>query len=275
MMGSFAARMRRAVPAAGRTLRRAVLVVLIPVAAALLLRTFVIDAIAVSSDSMETTLLPGDHVFVNKLVYGTRFPLRLPFSQAAAQFFRLPGLRSVKRGDVVVFEFPRSDQAAENGAVYFVKRCVGIGGDTVAVQNGRIIVNGMALDIPGSGWGDRVRESGAGRDDCGPFVVPQRGDFIQLDAKNISSWAPLIRLEGHHVERNALEGILIDGKPAYAYRIENSYLFVVGDNRDHSYDSRWWGFLPENDVLGRATMIYWSADDASSIRWKRIGRMVE
>jgi signal peptidase I len=185
-------------------------IILAAIIAALVLKTFVIGAIRVPSESMETTLLPGDCVLINKLSYGAGW---------------LPALRSMQRGDVIVFRFP--DGGAD--PVYFVKRCVALGGDMIEIRNGLCLVNDKPVPYGGSG-------SGRGGDQFGPIKVP------------------------------------------------NHYLFVLGDNPTQSYDSREWGFLPGEDVVGSAMMIYWSLPDrtnsenliarVASTRWGRLGTIV-
>jgi signal peptidase I len=257
--------------------------VILPVAvlAALLLKAFVIGAIRIPSDSMAGTLLPGDCVLINKLVYGTTTPVQLPFSEARFPGLRLPGLRSVGRGDVIVFRFPGDPDAPhDRDAVYFVKRCVGIGGDRVEISRGICSVNGEDIQYPVAG----VPAAGAANDRFGPVIVPARGDSVLLTPSNYSPLETVIRREGHRAENNQFSGVLIDGSPARSYRFEKDYLFVLGDNRDRSYDSREWGFLPRENVVGEAMLIYWSwpagrsgggpVADLGSIRWDRIGMFV-
>lgn len=98
--------------------------------------------------------------------------------------------------------------------------------------------------------------------------------MIDLTRAHFSQWEELIRREGHVVERSAA-GFLIDGQQARSYTVEQDYLFVLGDNRNHSYDSRYWGFLPEGNVVGKATLVYWSASQVEGIRWGRIGTLVQ
>ena len=185
-------------------------IILAAIVGALVLKTFVIGAIRVPSESMETTLLPGDCVLINKLAYGAGW---------------LPALRTVQRGDVIVFRFP--DDSAD--PVYFVKRCVALGGDMIEIREGRCLVNDKPVPYGSSGNGRRDTQ-------FGPIKVPSH------------------------------------------------YLFVLGDNPNKSYDSREWGFLPLEDVVGSAMMIYWSLPDRAasenliarvvSMRWNRLGTIV-
>mgnify|MGYP001247186456 CR=1 FL=1 len=271
---------------AGKRLSGYAGIVAAAIVAALVLKTFVVGAILVPSGSMESTLLPGDCVLINKLVYGVRTPETLPFSESRFPAVRLPGLREISRGDVIVFRFPGDPDASRPGdPVYFVKRCIALGGDRVELRNGVCSVNDEMVPQPdgrqsslGSGG------SGSAGGEFGPVTVPKRGNSVALTPANYSAWENLIRREGHEVEYDLLVGVTIDGKTAKSYRFEKSYLFVLGDNRDRSYDSRVWGFLPQENVVGEAMMIYWSwpeekplgnlLPDLASIRWDRIGTYV-
>jgi signal peptidase I len=256
-------------------------IILVAILAAFLLKTFIIGAIRVPSGSMESTLLPGDFVVINKLVYGARAPENLPFTESRFPELRIPGLRKIARGDVIVFRFPGDpDASSPADPVYFVKRCIALGRDKIEIKHGTCYVNDEALQAPESA------SSGPGPagDQFPPMIVPARGDSITLTPRNYSFWEDLIRREGHDVRYGERSGVTIDGIPAQKYGFEKNYLFVLGDNRERSYDSRAWGFLPEENVVGEAMMVYWSSpadysgtgmlDLFSSIRWDRIGTFV-
>jgi signal peptidase I len=183
----------------------------------LVLRTFVVEAFRIPSGSMERTLLVGDFLLVNKLVYGAE----VPFTDT-----RLPALHAPRRNDLLVFAWPVDPSKS------FVKRLVGLPGDTVSMQGGQLRRNGLAVDEPYV-----VRSGRPGeplRDEWGPLVVPAQ------------------------------------------------HLFVLGDNRDSSLDSRYWGFVPDRLLIGAPWIVYYSyAPDSTSsmawltrIRWPRIGRAV-
>ena len=178
--------------------------------------TFVVQTFYIPSGSMEDTLLIGDHLFVNRFIFGptaTGAEKALPF-------------RTVKRGDIVVFRSP------ENPMLDLVKRCVAVGGDTVRVIDGQLYINGRAAndstfavhknpDSDLGAYGDPRMQL---RDNYGPYVVPA----------------------GHY--------------------------FCMGDNRDNSYDSRFWGPLPAHLVKGRALFIYWSYGGKTSTgQWEGLG----
>ena len=239
-------------------LRDMLIVVLVAVGSALVLKALVIDAIVVPSRSMEQTLLAGDFVLVNKLIYGAR----VGHSSAVASFpsFYVPGLRSVERGDVIVFQLPSVSER-----VYYVKRCVGLPGDEVSIENGAIMVNGIQSESK-----RRTNTSAS----FGPVHVPRSGDVLTLEPGESAMWESLLRLEGHRLTEDESQGVQIDGAPTSTYTVKNDYLFVLGDNLAHSDDSRSWGFLPEENVIGEAMIVYWSNDDQGGIRWDRIGTRV-
>ncbi|MBW1836518.1 MAG: signal peptidase I [Deltaproteobacteria bacterium] len=187
---------------------------------ALFIRTFIVQAFKIPSGSMKNTLLIGDHILVNKFIYG----VKIPYWQK-----KIVSVKNPKRGDIVVFKFP------EDPGKDFIKRVIAIGGDVVAIRDKKIYVNHKLLNHKYGIYTDSHIIPGGiqPRDNFGPVTVP-----------------------------------------------ENS-LFVMGDNRDHSYDSRFWGFVDLKKVKGKAFIIYWSwnKDNSSSIldyvRWGRIGTLLK
>ena len=176
---------------------------------AFVIRTFVVQAFKIPSGSMLDTLLIGDHLLVNKFLYGTRIPFTdkviLPIEEPAD-------------GDVIVFEFP------EDTSKDFIKRIIGAPGDVLEMKDKVVYRNGQKLDEPYVRHTDPNIQ--ARRDNFGPITVPP-------------------------------------GK-----------YFAMGDNRDESYDSRFWGFVDKDKIRGKAWVIYWSWDGPADIRWSRIGNLV-
>jgi signal peptidase I len=171
---------------------------------ALFIRTFAIQAFKIPTGSMEENLLIGDHLLVNKLVYS---PSLGPWEDA------LLGKRHIQRGHVVVFKFP------EDPTRDFIKRVVGLPGETVEIRDKEVFINGKPLDEPYTYFKD----------------TPLRRDDPEYALRGESSrgtWGPQTVPQGQ--------------------------LFVMGDNRDNSRDSRYWGFLPVDQVKGRALIVYWS-----------------
>ena len=239
--------------------------------AALILKIFVLGAVYVPSISMERTLLPGDYVLVDKLTYGGRASGRVPFLQSVFPLFRFPGVRAVSRGDIVIFSLPAAAcDSGFPGEPYFVKRCIAVAGDRVALHDGQMLVNGTPVRLPDGGAVSGTSLCGVQAD----LRVPAAGDRLELNPGTLAAWGSLIRDEGHAVCRGEGEAVLVDGAPARNYTVERNYLFVLGDNVDHSYDSRSWGLLPEDNIVGKAIAVYWSVDPMSGIRWGRIGKLV-
>ena len=273
-------------------------IILITFLAALGLKLFVVEAYRIPSTSMENTLQVGDFLLVNKLAYGLHTPRRIPFTAISLSSFTLPLFRNVHRGDVVVFEFPGSIyEVTPSESVNYIKRCIGLPGDTVEIRSGKVFIDGRETSFPLHGrstthptdnafrqYAEIFPEGSAFSDvNYGPVVVPKRGDVLKINPAALSRWRIFIEREGHTVQTSA-NAILIDGEATSSYRVERNYYFVLGDNRDNSMDSRYWGFVPSDHVIGEALFIYWSWDPEipvysvsekySTIRWNRIGTLI-
>ena len=214
----------------------------ISVAIFLVLRTFIVEAFKIPSGSMERTLLIGDFLLVNKLAYGAE----IPFTHR-----RLPAMRDPRRGDVMVFESP------EDPTKTYVKRLVGVPGDTLEMRNGELYRNGHHLS---EGYVSHVA----------PEVDPVEERFRwQRDYVVRTANATV----GYYPSRNNWGPLVVPGK---------NY-FVLGDNRDNSSDSRYWGFVADSLVKGSPFVIYYSyAPDSSQsfawltrIRWNRLGERIK
>ncbi len=205
---------------------------------AVVIRTFFVQAYKIPSGSMEPTLLVGDHILVNKLIYGLRMPDTLfGIEIGSAPFGRyLFRIEPIHHGDVVVFVFP-PDPTKD-----FIKRVIGLPGDTIAVKNGKVWLNGAPMPDPHAHF--EVSDSDRS-------AVSPRDNFPQIGT---------------------------GADTLGAVTVPPGKIFVMGDNRDRSYDSRFWGFVPEDNVEGRAMIIYWSWDAEGSgilpIRWSRFGMIV-
>ena len=195
--------------------------IVIAVILALFIRTFIVQAFKIPTGSMEPNLLIGDQLLVNRFVFAP--------TVSGAERALLP-MTGIRRGDIIVFKYP------ENPERDFIKRVIGLAGETIELKDHRILVNGAPIDEPYAHYLPRPEGSGQHevtsddvRDRYGPVTVPP-------DA-----------------------------------------LFVMGDNRDNSADSRYWGFLPKANVKGKALMIYWSFDGGDGslniltrTRWARL-----
>lgn len=197
------------------SLRENVEAIAIAILLALFIRTFVVQAFKIPSGSMKETLQIGDHILVNKFIYG----IKLPFVQKT-----LIPIKQPRRDDIIVFRYP------ENPKIDFIKRVVGIEGDVVEVRNKKLYVNDELVDRDYAIHTDPhiIPAAYNKRDNFGPVIVPKHS------------------------------------------------LFVMGDNRDNSKDSRFWGFVNLKAVKGKAFMIYWSWNKNNSqtllnyVRWDRI-----
>jgi len=268
--------------------------------AALLIKTFLIETSRVPTGSMEETIMVGDFLFVNKFIYGSSSPRNIPFTNIVLPYFQLPAISEPAKGDIFVFEYPGDrDVLVPTEVLNYVKRCVGEPGDTLEIKNKVVYVNGEELHRPshiqylmprilpesytrpdifpkGSGWN---------KDQYGPLVIPREGDIVQLNLDNIETYRTLINRNFIRDVVKVNEGsIYIDGKQATEYEIPQDYYFAMGDNRDDSADSRYWGFVPREKIVGEALMIYWSWNPnipfsnffklLGSTRFNRIAKLV-
>jgi signal peptidase I len=204
-----------------------------------LLRTFLVEAFRIPSGSMENTLLIGDFLFVNKAVYGAEVPLVGK---------TLPAFREPKRGDVLVFD------SVEQPGLKVVKRLIGVPGDTLAMEHGQLFRDGQPVDEP--------------------YVVhanPTKSEDPVYRSK-MRQW------QASHLAGRDATGYDPDLEDWGPIVVPADSFFMMGDNRDNSYDGRYWGFLPRSNVRGTPLVIYFSYDAESwkpapfltSIRWNRI-----
>ena len=199
----------------------------IAVVLALFIRTFVVQAFKIPTGSMEPNLLIGDHLLVNKLVFGP--------SLSGVERTLLP-MKDIGRGNVVVHKFPEDPERD------FIKRVIGLPGEEIEVRHKRVYINGQLLDEP---YAHYMEE---------PPTVPQE-----------------IETGGDR------QGVSGDPRENYGpVRVPPKHYFVMGDNRDNSQDSRYWGFLPRDYVKGRALVIYWSyeAESGNVVTGTRWGRLL-
>lgn len=239
-------------------------------------RILVYASFRIPSFSMEPTLLAGDFILVNKSVFGPRIDFMGSRNQGWA--IRLKGQRSIERNDILVFNDPyfRSSKIVQNwNASHYVKRCVGLPGDQLYIRNGAYFVNGRPAMIEGQMNVDSTqylsipmeyrvaemfKELGWTIDNFGPIYVPQRGDVVSLDTLNISLYRPLIEYETGKELTIAGEGFLLDGQLCRSYLFQRDYYFMAGDRVVDSRDSRYWGLLPEDHIVGVVAYIWKSKD---------------
>lgn len=228
-----------------RTRRSRLASLALAVLAALILRALLVQAYRIPSGSMEDTLLAGDYLAAIKLPYGVREPFG---GKKLLAGYRRPG-----RGDVLVFRYPLDGRD-------FIKRCVATGGDTVAVKNGDLYINGAKESLP--------------------QAVHKAAETIKFWSVHNRLWSLSYQRAWEERRFLQMDWVRDDFGPV---AVPPGQLFMMGDNRDNSMDSRFWGPLDEAEVIGRAVLIYWSWDPEGRapawrfwerIRWGRIGRMI-
>ncbi|GAB2773894.1 hypothetical protein GCM10027275_16120 [Rhabdobacter roseus] len=347
------------------------------VVAATLIRWLFFEAFTIPTPSMENSLLVGDFLFVSKLHYGTRTPktpLQVPLTHQTIwgtsipsyldwiqlPQYRLPGFSDVKRGDVVVFNYPPELQHPVDLRTNYIKRCVGLPGDQLEVRDMQVFANGQALENPVrmeneyfvstttavneekvfrengvsefSGYTETYNdtipsndESGYlvytteaiaarlkeydfvkdvrtvkatkeisepslypnsplfrwNRDNYGPVTIPAEGKTVQLTPENVAMYGEVIKRYENN-ENVVIEGnkVTIDGKAVEQYTFKQDYYFMMGDNRHNSADSRYWGFVPKDHIVGKAVFVWMSIDPnptsaLNKIRWNRLFRIIE
>lgn len=238
---------------------------------AAILRAFVIEAFKIPSGSMIPTLEVGDHIFVNKFIYG----LRVPFTNAWLVEWGSP-----ERGDVIVFRYPL-DTSKD-----YIKRVVAVAGDRVRVDQREVYVNDQRLDrlppAPFRYWED-VEPGG----DPLPFGGERRAYAFSEESRGPEPKRYTVLYSAEEVERAPFpsphqKGELagLDCRPAQATAhpecvVLPGYVFVMGDNRDNSSDGRVWGGVPITYVKGRAMFVWWSRGSRSGIRWERLFSGIE
>ncbi|RRN76705.1 signal peptidase I [Pseudoxanthomonas sp. SGD-10] len=335
------------------------------VIAATIIRGLFIEAYTIPTGSMERSLLVGDFLFVSKVNYGARTPITpiaFPFAHHSMPvtgtkaywdgwqlpYYRLPGLQKIKRNDVVVFNYPMDADAPLSRPIdkreNYIKRCLAIGGDTLAINDGIVYVNGKIADEPensqteyyvktnGSDFNpmalkeldvdvmqtpsrdvfvfvmpksevekvkafsnvEVVREINSDKgefreeifphnpklpwnqDNYGPIIVPKEGWTVSLDSLTMPVYERAISIyEGNQLEVKE-DGYYINGEKSDTYTFKQNYYWMMGDNRHNSADSRYWGFVPEDHIVGKALFIWmsWNSEGSflSKIRWNRLFR---
>lgn len=259
-------------------LREHLLIIFITIVAGLFLRTFILEVYRIPTSSMANTILEGDYLLVNKFIYNFRSPKYFPFTETEIKQISIPTFRHPQRGDIVVFYHPEnSDEIPKSNRVTYIKRCVALGGDTVQIIDNILYINSAAFpEIQASANNSSYN--------YGPVIVPKKGNKLLIDSSNIGFWKTIIEREGHTVSISENNSILVNGTIANTYEVEKNYYFMLGDNRNNSSDSRDWGFLPEENIIGKALFVFWSwnqeltissfVEKFASIRWNRIGMLL-
>ena len=224
-------------------LRQNIEALVFAVVLALLIRTFVFQPFKIPSGSMIPTLLVGDHLLVNKFIYGTK----IPFTDKVV----FP-IRDIERGDVIVFIYPNSERDPSKKGVYYIKRVIGLPGDQIDIKGRSLFINGQEVPMQF----------------VGTYRDPRNGEvFDEYDEDLYGDDHKAIFRKG---KENTNTGNYIP-----VTRVPEGTVFVMGDNRDNSQDSRYWGFVPIENIAGKAFVIHWSwdfdnPDIKNKVRWGRI-----
>ncbi len=288
----------------------------VALAIALVIRALVIYPFRIPTGSMEGSLLVGDFLLANKFVYGIRTPdwIGIPYTKLgfSIPFIRTPGFRDPQRGDVVIFKYPRDESlnyikrcvALSADTVEIRNKELHINGQKFPDPPGLKYIDNRFYP-PGYREHNIFPANAGNRDNYGPVRVPAPGDSLFFTDDNRHLWFEQLQIalyEGRKVtifhageeirltvenqnrwpaaiDTYPVASFFINGKSLdkYVYVVKNVHYFMMGDNRDNSLDSRYWGFLPERNVVGEGLIIYWSWDNEvpfyrllNKIRWSRI-----
>jgi len=333
------------------------------VIAATIIRWLFLEAFTIPTPSMEKSLLVGDFLFVSKIHYGPRTPktpIQMPLTHQKIWWtnipsyvdwvqlpqYRLPGFSSIKQNDVVVFNYPPELEYPVDLKTNYIKRCVGLPGDSLKVMDTQVYINGKVLENPmkmefrhnivtnqdikervfmnyditdyeRTNYGyiahttpetakefeklpfvDKVEILKMNQQQVNPRVyprnsqlfdwnedyygsiwIPSEGTTIDLNELTISLYRDVIENYEHNDEVSVENGrMIIDGVEVTQYTFKQDYYFMMGDNRHNSEDSRFWGFVPEDHVVGKAFFIWLSLDKDESffnkIRWSRFFNLI-
>ena len=249
---------------------------------------------------MKPAILPGDYVLVNKLAYGARlFNLFDAVEGKEVKIKRLPGFTRVKNNDVVVFHIPHPgkwDKIEMDMSKYFIKRCIGVPGDTLCIMNGIYTVNSDASRQLGN-HAEQLVLGGKSREmftegvyltfpwdstlnwnikDFGPVYIPRKGNSVMLDRTNALLYKKIIEWEKGCLLSLENDTLRDNGEPLLSYTFSHDYYFMGGDKVENSQDSRYWGLLPDDLIVGKASLVWKSIDPCSNaFRWNRFMKSIE
>ena len=258
-----------------------------------LLRLFCFASFKIPSDSMQPALIAGDHILVNKTIPGARiFDIIASIKGERVKIWRTPGWKKLKRNDIIVFNIPypdKSDTIRMDIMKYYVKRCIALPGDTFSIQKGIYKVTGEQKPL-GNTKAQRQLQTmrneypewiftglnGWDITEFGPLFIPQKGSTIPINNDNIKIYERLIHFETGQQIKTEGEKITLNGQPIHNYTFNKNYYFAAGDNVADSQDSRYWGLLPEEYIVGKAWIIWKSVDQHNNtLRWNRFLKKIK
>ncbi|MCW3084503.1 MAG: lepB [Bacteroidetes bacterium] len=287
---------------------------------------FLFQTSRVPTASMHHTLNEGDYIFINKLAYGARIPitpLSMPIGNTYVDwrlpYLRIPGYTSVKHNDVIVFNFPLEDDLPIDQRKSYVKRCIGLPGDTIKITNGIVSINNKNIveaaqiqlrylvqtannnsflkndegynekpvtnytyffltkqhadslqknknissitknTIDSAVYSPSVFPNASqikwNADNFGPLYIPAKGQHVVLNSKTVLLYKRVIENYEHNTITQKNDSVFINGIYRKTYRFKMNYYFAMGDNRYNSIDSRFWGFVPEDHLIGKASFV--------------------
>ena len=261
------------------------------------LQVFLFSSFKIPSDSMEPELTIGDNILVLKPTIGPRvFNLFASMRNEQTEIYRIPGIKKIQRNDILVFNFPHPNswnKIEMHILKYYIKRCVGLPSDTLSIQNGFFHVKGIETSLGNMESQNKIATTEQFEDgifhsfpfdsiiswnikDFGPLYIPGKGDSITLNQTNCRLYRKLIEWEQQGSLQYKDSTIFLNGTPINGYRFQKNYYFMAGDNGMNSQDSRYWGLLPEEYIVGKAWIIWKSVDPyTDKFRWNRFLKVIQ
>lgn len=279
-----------------KSIFRWLVILFVGIIIAFFLRVFVFAIYTIPSPSMEPTIISGDRIVVNKLIFGSRLITNLFFlkGEEKSNYIRMPGLQKIERNDILVFNFPYWKNQDICNSLFYVKRCVAIPKDTFYIENGIYKVKGI-LDTLGYYPNqkhfheiskDRIKENiyncfpkneyySWNCKEFGPLYLPAKGDTIIITSSNLLLYKNMIAYETGKKVSESANNILLGDSVMTWYVFQENYYFMAGDYAFDSQDSRYWGPLPEDHIVGKVVFIYKSIDPLTgNNRWNRFLKFV-
>lgn len=260
------------------------------------MQVFLWASFKIPTDSMEPELTTGDNLLVWKPTIGPRlFDLSATMQLEQTEIYRLPGFKKIQRNDILVFNFPHPntwDKIEMHILKYYIKRCVGLPGDTLSIRNGFFHVNGVSTPLGNREAQERIAETEKFQDgifhsfpydniigwnikEFGPLHIPAKGDSIRMNRTNFVLYKKLIEWEQQGTLEYKDSTSFLNEKPIDGYRFLKNYYFMAGDNGMNSQDSRYWGMLPEEYIVGKPWFIWKSVNPyTGKFRWERFLKVI-